>query len=225
MKKTNHRRVLKIGNQLVHGPSAIFRISRGDWLEKDLQIVLYEPGMKRIESYSIWSDDSMNKEKDFLPPMIRILTWNRREDLHSLKESSKRKFPKIDLTLGIISAGRLEEINSKFITLQCAVLKNHNYVPYKIPMERDSADIGVNYEKGYLDFSIFFRNGEQALEFTSTGNLSAPLVQELITMKKLLHSSIEVVDKTNWKERYYELTEEYLSGEIPEWYYQDKMGK
>jgi hypothetical protein len=219
MKKTNHSRILKIGNKLVEGPSAIFFISEGDWLEKELQITFYEPGMRKIESYSIWSDDSMNKEKKFHAPMIRILKWNRKNDLDDLKNNSIRKFPKIEVELGRIKEIRFEEANEKFILLQKSVIENNRYIPYKISTERDSAQIEMNYEEEYLDYLIYFRNGVQSIQFSSTGNTNEKLVNQLIEMKNFLISSIDKIDKSEWKERYYELTEEYLEGEIPEWYY------
>ncbi len=223
MKRTNSRRILKIGNKLVEGPSAIFSISKEDWLEKDLQITFYEPGMKKIESYSIWSDDSMNKENDFLSPMIRILTWNKHEDLENLRENAQRNFPIIDLKLGEINQDKFEVVNNDFINLQKSIVNNHNYIPYKISTKRDSAEIEIDYEKDYLDFSIYVRNGMQTLNFSSSGNKTNKLVNDLIRMKELLIESIEIVNLSNWKERYYELTEEYLEGKIPEWYYKNEI--
>jgi len=223
MKENNHRRILRIGNKLVEGPSAIFRVSDGDWLEKDLQIILYEPGMKKIASYSIWSDDSMNKESNFMPPMIRILTWNRREDLANLKEDIHRTFPIIDLKLGSIKKEKFKELNNSFINFQKSLLKNHSYIPYKIATKRDSAETEVDYDQPYLDFSIYIRNGKQALEFSSSGNMDNILINDLLAMKRLLSESIKIVDLSNWKERYYELTEAYLEGVIPEWYYENEI--
>ena len=93
MNKLNQRRILRIGNKLIEGPSAIFRISEGDWLEKDLHIYFFDPKSGNIESYSIWSDDSMNKTENFLFPMIRVLKWNRRVDLSNLRQNPLRTFP------------------------------------------------------------------------------------------------------------------------------------
>ena len=59
------------------------------------------------------------------------------------------------------------------------------------------------------------RNGSQSLEFSSSGNYSNPLIQQIQILIELMTESIEPVDKSNWKERYYELTEEYLDYKFP----------
>lgn len=224
-RKTNHRRVTKIGHKLVEGPSAVFRISDGDWLESDLHIIIKEGGLRKIETYSLLTEDTMNKEIDFLPPMIRILKWRRSEDLNELQNDEHRRFPKIEVELGTILKSKYEEVNQSFISIQAKVKKYNDYVPYNISTERDSAESKVDYEQEYLDYTINFRNGVQSFEFSSAGNLDDELVQAINSLKELFKESIEVVDKSKWKERYYDLTEEYLEGEIPEWYYEDEMNK
>jgi len=222
-RNTHHKRVIKIGNKLVEGPSAIFRLSDGDWLEKDLHITIWNGGSR--STYSLWTDDSMNKEEGFLPPMIRILNWNRKQDLAELREDENRKFPTIELELGTIKTSKFDQLENAFISIQKAVKESNDYVPYKISRKRDYAELEIDYDKEYLDFSIYVRNGSQALEFSSSGNYSNPLVQQILALIRLLTESIEPVDKSAWKERYYELTEEYLEGEIPEWYYEDELNK
>jgi len=225
MVRENQRRVLTIGNKLVAGPNAIFRISDGSWLEKDLHFSIYEEGLKKIETYSLWTDDSMNKEENFLSPMIRILTWERRRDLNDLNDNKTRKFPMIDVKLGIIHDDKLEEVNQKFISFQKIVTENNNYIPFKLSTKRDSADIKINYDQEYIDYSIYMRNGAQSFEFCSTGNNSDNLVKGINDFKKLLQESIQVINKSEWKERYYELTEDYIEGEFLEWYYEDNINK
>ena len=119
----------------------------------------------------------------------------------------------------------MREVNQSFISIQAKVKKYNDYVPYNISTERDSAESKVDYEQEYLDYTINFRNGVQSFEFSSAGNLDDELVQAINSLKELFKESIEVVDKSKWKERYYDLTEEYLEGEIPEWYYEDEMNK
>ena len=176
-----------------------------------------------MSNYSIWTDCSMNKEEDFLPPMIRILNWKRKQDLDDLKQEESRKFPKIELEFGTIKNSKFDQLENAFIAIQKAVKEDNDYVPYKISRQRDQADIQVDYDKEYLNFSIYVRNGSQCLEFSSSGNYSNPMIQQIQNLIHLFNESIEPVDKSEWKERYYELTEEYLEGEIPEWYYKNEL--
>jgi len=223
--RTNLKRIVKIGNKLVQGPSAIFRLSQGDWLEKDLYITIRGEGFKNISTFSLWTDSSMNKEEDFLSPMIRILNWNRQQDLEAARIDENRNFPNIDLKLGTIKSSKFDDLENAFISIQKAVKENNEYVPYKIATERDCAKLTTDYENDYLDFRIYIRNGSQSLELSSVANYSSHLVQEIQRIIKLFKESIELVDKTKWKERYYELTKEYLEGEIPEWYYDNELRK
>lgn len=224
-RKTNHRRILRIGNKLVESPSAIFRISEGDWLEKKLHITIRSRSFEKFSTYSLWTDYSMNKEENFLPPMIRILNWKRKEDLDDLDKDKNRKFPKIEVELGTIKNSKVEELEKAFISIQEAFKGNNDYVPYKISRERDCAELEIDYEKEYLDFTIYFSNGNQSLEFSSLGNYSNKLIQQVDNLISLLIESIEPIDKYEWKERYYELTEEYLDGKTPEWFYENEMNK
>ncbi|MGB0869453.1 MAG: hypothetical protein ACPGSD_07635 [Flavobacteriales bacterium] len=224
-RKTNRGRVMKIGNKLVEGPSAIFRLSEGDWLEKDLHLTIWDEGFQNISTYSLWTDNSMNKEEDFLPPMIRILHWKKRLDLDELKVDENRKFPKIELDLGTIKNSKIDQLENSFISIQKAVKGSNNYVPYKISKKLDGAELNIDDDTENLFFSIYVGNGSQSLEFSSSGNYSNSLVQQIQKLTHLLRESIDPVNKSEWKERYYELTEEYLEGEIPEWYYEDEMNK
>lgn len=85
MSKLNYRWILRIGNRLIEGLSVIFWILDGDWLEKDLYLSFFDFKLGEFSSCLIWSDDSMNKIKNFFLLMIRILKWNRREDLYDLR--------------------------------------------------------------------------------------------------------------------------------------------
>lgn len=155
--------------------------------------------------------------------MIRILKWNRREDLQDLRQNLERTFPMVEIKLGLIKSNKLSQVNAEFLALQRIIATNNDYVPYQIPMERDAADLEIDYEKDYLDYAVYFRNGEQSLSFHSSGNNTSRVLNQLLQMKNLLQESIAEVDKSAWKERYYELTEEYLEGQIPEWYYGEKL--
>lgn len=82
-KTKNLRRCFAIGYELINGPEAIFPPYRKDefgWLEADLRIILTQHDHKKIESISIFVDDTMNREDDFLSPIIRHCTWLRDKD-------------------------------------------------------------------------------------------------------------------------------------------------
>ena len=109
--KRNHIKAMQIANKLIEGPNGISRISDGDWLEKDLHITIRKKGYEKIETFSLWTDCTSNREDGFLPPMIRILKWNRNEDLEELRLDEKRTFPNIELKLGAIKDAKFQELN------------------------------------------------------------------------------------------------------------------
>ncbi|SDQ14916.1 hypothetical protein [Flagellimonas zhangzhouensis] len=219
MKETHFEKLVRIGNTLIEGPNVIFNSIGQDWLEKDLQIIFHYPENGRLESFSIWSDDTMNKEKGFLQPMIRNLTWDRRKDLDRAQKEPSTIFPKVDIQLGSIKKEMSQELNEKFVQLQHSMIRNLEYVPYKIPTTRDSAEIKINFEKPFVDFSVFFRNGVQTLEFSSCVNHENILLRELNQMKKILLECINLVKLSDWVEKYSDLTESFLNGKTMEWNY------
>jgi hypothetical protein len=140
MNKPHTRRILKIGNKLVKGPDAIFNIQGRDWVEKDLQIIFYKPDLANIESFSIWSDRTMNKYKNFLPPLIRMLKWDRKTDMENLRLNQQRDFPMIELDLGLIISDKFEEVSQKFIVQRLKKLNSNKNCTNKTPrsMKRKS---------------------------------------------------------------------------------------
>lgn len=215
--KRNHIKAMQIANKLIEGPNGISRISDGDWLEKDLHITIRKKGYEKIETFSLWTDCTSTREDGFLPPMIRILKWNRNEDLEELRLDEKRTFPNIELKLGTIKDAKFQELNQEFIRLQTSIKENNEYVPYKISTERDSAELELNDD--YLDYRVLIRNGMQSLEIGSFGNYSDILSKQIITMISLLNDSIESADMTKWSERYYEITEQFFEGKFSKWDY------
>lgn len=212
--------LLRIGNKLIEGPDTIFsNYNNQDWLEKDLQIIIYHSGHQLVESYSIWSDSTMNKEGDFLPPLIRILQWQKSIDIQKGHHCTLY-FPSIDIQIGLIKDRNFKKLNAEYINLQKSLLANHTYTPMGISTERNMVATTIDFNKEYLDFSVFFRNGLQYLRYSSSENTNNQLVNDITFLIQLLKDSIEPIRKEDWTERYYELNKDYIKGQKFDWNYQ-----
>ncbi|MES2934034.1 MAG: hypothetical protein V4805_11175 [Pseudomonadota bacterium] len=94
----NTRRCLLIGQELISGPTALYppqTLDDSGWLEPDLRITLFWPGWRKIESIIVYADDTMNRENDFLDPMIRHCVWDRKNDW-----SGKNAWPSVEISIG-----------------------------------------------------------------------------------------------------------------------------
>jgi len=71
---SDHARRFEVGNQILEGPRSIFpprEIADYGWLEPSLLIILRKIDLIIFESIALFCDDSVNRESDFLSPMVR----------------------------------------------------------------------------------------------------------------------------------------------------------
>jgi hypothetical protein len=223
MISTNRQRITKIGNMLLEGPSSIIHKASGDWLKKDFQLILHQPKSGTLKSYSIWSDDTWNKEADFLPPMIRTVIWDRQKDMEHLRKSEDLNFPSIDVALGTIKSEKFNELNKKLVQLQNLIIDNHGYQPFKIAIAREAAHIDVDFDKEFLDYALYLNNGNQTFELKSSGNLDQPLVVDLMDIATQLSETMQLIDPFPWKERYTGITKASLDDDGLDWDYEHRF--
>ncbi|WP_306012717.1 MULTISPECIES: hypothetical protein [unclassified Allomuricauda] len=223
MNPNNRQRITKIGNMLLEGPLSIIHKASGDWLKKDFQLILHQPKSGTLKSYSIWSDDTWNKEADFLSPMIRTVIWDRQKDMEHLRKSEDLNFPSIDVALGTIKTEKFKGLNETFIKLQHLIITRPGYIPFRISTERDAPLLNVKADKEFLHYSLYFNNGGQTFELKSSGNLDQPLVVDLMDIATQLSESMQLIDPSPWKERYTGITKASLDDDGLDWDYQHRF--
>lgn len=156
----NRNRCLQVGRELIQGPRALFPPTPdglSDWLEPQLRITLRWPNYERIESVIIYVDDTMNKEEDFLPPLLRYAIWRRPDDL-----AGRHAWPSVSVRLGLIK-------NHAAVDACLQQLQQHvphiTFTPIGLSLKRDVADItGV---PTLPEYTVFITNGVQGLEYSS----------------------------------------------------------
>ncbi len=83
---------------MLDGPRSIFPLSSIDdfgWLESVLTIKNYSMGINKVSvSCSVYVDNTVNRDKKFLTPIIRYAQWNRPEELN---DKRLKKWPEVKI--------------------------------------------------------------------------------------------------------------------------------
>jgi hypothetical protein len=102
----------RIGRQLIEGPNYFSpprRIDHFGWLEPVLSVVELPPGVdKDGHSWSVYTDETINRGSNFLAPVIRFTNWNR---CHEQAVRRVRKWPVITVYQHVLSDAEQREID------------------------------------------------------------------------------------------------------------------
>lgn len=187
---------------LLDGPSAIFPPREMDeygWLEADFRLTIKWPKQGKHESLSVFSDDSMNREENFLAPLIRRCVWNRSADL-----ADTNAWPSVSVELGHVRDHSrvdavLREVHRKLAGLPFAELG--------LSTRRDVADIEIDPSEP--EFRVWARNGAQSIEYWSLPVSPAKLGLSFGQVHEDLLAELVPLLQEGWRERYdYDLREE-----------------
>lgn len=198
----NRKACLQIGNKLIEGPLALFPPpkSKGDgWLECDLRIFKYSPNYRKQESVAIYTDDTMNKESDFLKPVLRHCIWDRHKDMNG-----SNSWPSVDIQLGHIKD--ITKVSEILVELQSSIPK-FSFASCGVSLTRDSVEVKCNHNE--VSYVLFMRNGVQSLTYSSCSILGdEATVLILNSYNSFLNEQLSI-EKIGWQERYeYNLREE-----------------
>jgi hypothetical protein len=189
--------IRNIGQTLLEGPRSILPPNAGgDWLEKDISIYTNDFPEVRIEQISLWSDSTMNKESDFLKPLIRFAHWERKNDLQKGREIN---FPDVRIFLGYIDEEFFNLLNNAIIEIQNCI-PNLTFKSLGISLARDVANI----ERGIQDkdYSVYIRNGIQSMTYYSPFLDNDTFSSKIFELKELMLKSMKQISLDGWKERY-----------------------
>jgi hypothetical protein len=190
------RRVLTIGRTLVRGPRALFPPQALDdfgWLEPELRLVYWQPPMKRYESLAIFCDSTVNREVQFLRPVIRYARWDRYHDL-----ATRPTWPTTDIRLSYFD-DQFDHVHQQVYAFHTRVTQLP-FTPFGISAERDLPTLATSDDDGEVEMRV--RNGIQTLEFTTPALADDPLTADIFTLRNLLLSLLQPFDRTGWRERY-----------------------
>ena len=201
-KNLNRRRCLRIGRALLEGPSAIFppkELDEYGWLEADFRLTIKWSGQDIHESVSVFSDDSMNREENFLAPMIRRCCWNRSADM-----ANTNSWPSAAVELGHIRD------HSRVDALLRGVHRRLTGLPFcelGLSTQRDVADLEIDSSEP--EFRVWARNGVQSIEYWSLPVAAAKLGLSFRGVYEDLLAELVPGSPLGWRERYdYDLRDE-----------------
>jgi len=201
-KNLNRRRCLRIGRALLEGPSAIFppkEIDSYGWLEADFRLTIKWPGQEWHESLSVFSDDSMNREENFLAPMIRRCLWKRSADM-----ADTNPWPTASIELGYVRD------HLRIDALLRGVQRKLSGLPFTelgLSTRRDVAELEPDL--GEPEFRVWARNGAQSMEYWSLPVAASTLGLSFRQVYADLLAEMVPISQIGWRERYdYDLREE-----------------
>jgi hypothetical protein len=191
----NRRKCSAVGFEMIDSPRAIFppaTIDDSGWLELDLKIILTTPDYKRLESISIYVDDTMNRVDSYLEPVIRHCIWNRYKD-----EAGRNAWPSIHLIYSYIKNKKI--VDDKVRSFQKTIDKFH-FKELGLSLHRDVASVKINYKKPM--FEVFTRNGVQGITINSGAIEGDHFTETVFELSDYLKKRFVPIEQTGWKERY-----------------------
>jgi hypothetical protein len=151
------------------------------------------------ESLSVLSDDSMNREENFLAPMIRRCRWNRAADM-----ANTNLWPSAAVELGHIRN------HSRVDAVLRAVHQKLTGLPFSelgLSTQRDVADLETDATEP--EFRVWATNGVQSIEYWSLPVAAAKLGLSFHGVYEDLLAELVPGSPLGWRERYaYDLRDE-----------------
>jgi hypothetical protein len=202
------RRVVRVGNLLVEGPFSIRPprdVDEYGWLECDLRLTQVSDGV--ITSVAVYVDDSMNREEDFLEPVLRHVRWQRAEDVRRAL-AGEISWPTATVTLSHFGTARadvdllMREIQGRLSTAPFIVtgLVTDRSVPNAEPDPRG-------------EIQVFARNGVQRVEVATWAAEDAGLHSVAADAIASLSRLMQPLRLDGWRETYsHQLDSDTLGG-------------
>jgi len=184
-----------IGQTLVEGPKALFPPKTMDgygWLEPDLALHWRTDGWRTLRSVLVYTDASMNRNRGFLEPVIRVATWHRSRDL-----AREGTWPHVELIFGRPKDWPVVRRISKALHEEVGKLP---FVPYGLSKCRGAATVRTAAPSA--SFMMKTGNGVQWLEFGSPALRDDPLTTAVRKSMDDLAEMSAPFDPTGWTERY-----------------------
>jgi hypothetical protein len=206
------RQFFSIGHELITGPRAIFPPSDNNgWLEKDISVYIHYFGDHRLQQISLWSDSTMNREENFLKPVIRFAHWERQNDMDKLKAGIPVMWPDVRIFLGYIKEELFNDLNDAIIDVQKHI-PSLQFKPLGISLQRDVVDLNSDHSR---NLEIWVRNGVQSISYYSPFIENDVFCKKVLDLKNIMLKSMHPFDHSGWKERY----DKPFNNEIYDWDY------
>lgn len=163
------------------------------WLESYLRLIWWPYSSTSTESIMIFCDNTINREANFLQPVIRHAKWERHDDI-----ASPGIWPRVEISLSYLT-GHLADIDDRVKILQAA-LADAPFVPFGLPVERNGPDLKTSNSAGSIRIESW--NGRQTLEYSSHPLEDDTLTSLFFETFNYLTSIMQPIDRKGWREAY-----------------------
>jgi hypothetical protein len=193
-------RTMRIAHELVSGPFSMHPPADQDsygWLECALRLVRWAPGHSPSESIAVYVDDSVNRDRDFLPPVIRYVRWERPTDLTRLPTSTSG-WPTMTVDIGEIRDWHtVQRVAADMQRAICAP----PFVVSGLTPDRTPPQADIAWEVGTLE--VFTCNGLQSLEYRSPAITDGSAFTEcFLASWAALRAQLLSIERQGWREHY-----------------------
>ena len=222
----NKLRNRKIGSILIDGPEYIIPPSKYGygWYDQIYCLIDQPLGVnKKAFSYSVYVDNTVNRDKNFLVPLVRYVEWNRDKEYSN---NRIRNWPLINIYQHLLSETESKIINKLLLQVDDFLSKIKFLKAGLITDRSDPIDCWPVDEEKYEFCSLLVKrwNFCQSIEFVIGGN--SKLNPDLIKINQNLATYIKRICKMdtckNYREHYsINLTEPRYKNEG--WYYRPKI--
>jgi hypothetical protein len=208
MRASDYGQLHRVANVVLDGPTSIrppASVDRNGWLIRAIALRVHLatpiPGKRMAvyrepeEAVALYTDDTANRTKGFLPPLIRYASWDRFADLRRQDRDSSR--PRVQVVLGTIGS---RQITLAFIAQLQRRLRRLPFEPYfstrrGVPPGRGGGPPGR--------MSIFVYNGAQEVDYTApTRGPNRGLARLVIAGLRLFRNQIRPFSPRGWREYY-----------------------
>lgn len=189
--------------ELLNGPRAIFPLSKIDdfgWLEPVLVIKHYSMGINKVSfSCSVFVDNTVNRDKKFLTPVVRYAIWDRPAELNAKKF---KKWPEVKIVQHELTAVEQKEIDVLLRVLDTNISALQFAVGGLITDRSDPTPVDDNV--GCRNLAFMRWNGCQTIDFTfgDTNSQNTGLEQTLKDISDYIIGLCNTPMEKYYRERY-----------------------
>lgn len=204
-KELRHKKTIRnnIAWELLDGPRAIFPLSKIDdfgWLEPVLTIKNYRVGIGKVSvSCSIYVDNTVNRHKKFITPIVRYSIWDRPKELNAKRF---KKWPEVKIVQHELSKTEQVELDALLRVLDIKISALQFAVGGLITDRGDPAP--VDYSIGFRNMSFSRWNGCQTIDFSfgDTNNQNIELEQTINDIMIYIIDVCKMPMRKFYRERY-----------------------
>jgi hypothetical protein len=196
------------------------RLDNFGWLDPVLKIIDCPIGVrKNAKAYSVYVDNTVNRDKKFLAPLVRYVNWDREYEIEGKRI---RKWPKIKVNQHILKKSEQAKLDSLLRKLDQS-LSGIIFLTAGLIIDRSDPSgcypDGANYEKPRTLW-IERWNFCQRIEFSldEYAGLNKAIEETARALAKYIQQLCESDNEPNYRERYSSNLKE-IDSQRNDWFY------